>query len=172
MKRFFWGLIISFLLAAPGYGTDGGGLTEVSGRIPLNEKEEMAVAATFAGTVVTRKLQDQHLEAALSGHDANGCSLVTVTALTTAWKEINRYRICNGLITEERRLESEVSEKESFEDFIQEIAGKARQFGMAQGVFKKLTVKAARLSTGNTCAVEVGVYKDRKLTREETFPCN
>ena len=172
LKLILLGLTILIMVSPLVSGAIGEEESDFVGRIALTEKERLAVAAAFANTIVTKEIENQHLEAEVSGYDSESCALVIVKTLSANWKEINQYRICGGLISEQSEPESESSEQASFDDFVQNIRRKAQQFGMAHGIFQDRAVKAVKLERDAKCTVEVGVYEKKKLTRQETYPCD
>ncbi len=164
------------LLAPLQSGADDGVRQTTEGRIPLNEREQTAVAASFSGTVVTRNFGRMSVEAVPGRSDSNECIPVEVVSVTPYWKEINRYRICNGLIAsdEYNPVELEPAEKESepnFDLFITELAKKAGQHGMAQGIFKNYTLKATALKREDSCSVEVNIFEGKTRVKTVIQPC-
>lgn len=157
----FWFCAIGFSV----YGNESTPPSSEGGRVPLNERERIAVAASISGTVVSRDLKTYRLEALPGKNDGDGCVPVTVKAALPQWDDVYRYRVCSGLIFEESGLERDL------EEVIQGIAKKARKYGLAQAAFQGFIVKGSSLSLGKQCEVEIGVYKDKQLIEKRRLPC-
>ena len=102
------------------------GEESVTGRIALNDAEQIAVLASISGTVVTKNIETLMFEAVSEKEDAKGCSSVTVTILSAASKEIRKYNVCNGLITGDVNNYQEIGSLSwNLDDFIYSIARKS-----------------------------------------------
>ncbi len=174
MKRKTFALAVIYLLfimSVPAYAkADSQNPQTMTGRIPINAREQIAAAAAISGTVVCKILDGQQFEASPGKGDQRGCIPVTVMVSTSGWEDSYKYIVCDGLITEEAESIPERG-RVDIDDFIAQLAKKAQESGMAQGVFNGFTVKAVVLPHEQNCEVEISVFKGKHLTRKSRLPC-
>ena len=167
-------LSVLFLIAPfPSRGSEGNrneaGRPEPAGRIAITAKEQAAVAASIAGTVVTRSRKDFRIEATPEKSDARGCLSVKVVSEAPRWKEVNSYLVCDGLIAGEESATGDEVEPD-FESFVAEMSRHARTYGLAQGIFQGVRVKAAVLPQ-EPCTIEVNIFKGAEHVKRIVSAC-
>lgn len=163
--RHIFKTVLVFWSCAIGFSAYAQEPTLPTGRLPLNEREGVAVSASISGTVVSRDLKLYRLEALPGKSDNDGCVSVAVKAVSSQWEDTYNYKVCSGLIFEESVLERDM------EDVIRGVAQKARKYGLAQAAFQGSIVKGSSFTSGSRCEIAISIFKGKQLTEKRVLPC-